>query len=145
VDHSGAFGSRAPGRLWRGPARSRRFDPQGQIEIIPHTERYLQGTTINLERVFDGWVKKLDSALAAGYEGLRLSGNTFWLEKKDWAAFTDYEAAVNGVISRHRMLAACTYSLDRCGADDILDVISNHASPSSGERGNGKEWRASSS
>ena len=99
---------------------------KGQIEIIPHTERYLQGTTINLERVFDGWVKKLDSALAAGYEGLRLSGNTFWLEKKDWAAFTDYEAAVNGVISRHRMLAACTYSLDRCGADDILDVISNH-------------------
>ena len=61
-----------------------------------------------------------------GFEGLRLSGNTFWLEKADWKTFTDYEAAIDRVIGRSRMLAACTYSLDRCGASEVLDVIRNH-------------------
>ncbi len=99
---------------------------RGQIEIIPHTEWYLKGGSFNSESVLDGWVRKLDAALAAGYEGLRLTGNTFWLEGKDWGAFTDYEAAVDGVIGQFRMLAVCTYSLDRCGANEILDVIANH-------------------
>ncbi len=99
---------------------------QGQIEIIPHTEWYLRGGSFNSERVLSGWVEKLDAALAAGYEGLRLTGNTFWLEKEHWAAFTDYEAEVDSVIGRYRMLAVCTYSLDRCGANEILDVIANH-------------------
>jgi PAS domain S-box-containing protein len=99
---------------------------QGQIEIIPHTEWYLKGGSFDSGRVLDGWVKKLDSALAAGYEGLRLTGNTFWFEQKDWKAFTDYEAEVDRVIGQFRMLAVCTYSLDRCGANEILDVITNH-------------------
>ncbi|OGD18394.1 MAG: hypothetical protein A2W03_06705 [Candidatus Aminicenantes bacterium RBG_16_63_16] len=102
------------------------FIRRGQVEIIPHTEWYLKDGRFDSERVLNGWVKKLDAALARGYEGLRLTGNTFWLEKKDWAAFTDYEAAVDSVIGRYRMLAVCTYSLDRCGADEILDVIANH-------------------
>jgi len=61
-----------------------------------------------------------------GFDGLRLSGNSFWLEKEDWAAFTDYEAAVDKVIGQARMLALCTYSLDKCGANEVLDVVRNH-------------------
>ena len=99
---------------------------RGQIEIVPHTDWYLKGGTFNADRVLNAWVKKLDEALAAGYEGLRLTGNTFWLEQKDWRAFTDYEAAVDGVIGRYRMIAICTYSIDRCGFNEILDVIRNH-------------------
>jgi PAS domain S-box-containing protein len=99
---------------------------RGQIEIVPHTEWYLKGGTFDSERVLNDWIRKLDGALAAGFEGLRLTGNTLWLEPKDWRAFTDYEAAVDGVIGRYRMLAVCTYSLDRCGFDEILDVIRNH-------------------
>ncbi len=99
---------------------------RGQIEIVPYTDWYLKGGTFDPERVLNDWVRKLDEALAAGYEGLRLTGNTFWLEQKDWRAFTDYEAAVDGVIGRYRMLAVCTYSIDRCGFNEILDVIRNH-------------------
>jgi PAS domain S-box-containing protein len=71
-------------------------------------------------------VDKLNQALAKGYEGLRLTGNTFWLEKKDWKKFTDYENEVDNVISKYRMVAVCTYSLDKCGANEVIDVISNH-------------------
>jgi len=57
---------------------------------------------------------------------LRLSGNTFWLEKQDWVKFADYEAVVNSVIGKYKMLAICTYCLDKCGASEILDVGHNH-------------------
>ena len=99
---------------------------KGQIEILPHTDWYLQGGSFDQQRVLDGWVDKLNAALAAGYAGLRLTGNTFWLEKRDWKSFTDYEAAVNDVIGKYHMLALCTYSLDKCGAAEVMDVIRNH-------------------
>ncbi len=65
-------------------------------------------------------------ALANGYDGLRLTGNTFWLEKKDWNNFVDYEEEVDGIISSFKIIALCTYSLDRCNTTEIIDVVTNH-------------------
>ena len=99
---------------------------KGQIEIIAHTEWYLKDGSFDQQRVLNGWVDKLNGAIAAGYTGLRLTGNTFWLEKRDWQSFTDYEAAINNVIGKYRMLALCTYSLTKCDAAEVIDVIRNH-------------------
>jgi PAS domain S-box-containing protein len=99
---------------------------RGQIEIIPYNEWYLLGGTFDDDRVLNGWVSKLEQALARGYSGLRLSGNTFWLERNHWQAFTEYEAKVNNIIGKYRMLAACTYSLDRCDGTAVIDVVKNH-------------------
>lgn len=99
---------------------------KGQIEIIPYEKWYLSKGTFNSFRVLNNWVKKLKNALDKGYEGLRLTGNTFWLEKKDWDAFTNYEEEVNRVIGKYRMIAICTYSLEKCGATEIIDVVQNH-------------------
>jgi PAS domain S-box-containing protein len=99
---------------------------RGQIEIVPHTAWYLLGGTFDQQRVLDGWVRKMDAALENGYAGLRLTGNTSWLEKDRWQEFTNYEEAVNSVIGTYRMLAVCTYSVDKCGAGEIADVIANH-------------------
>jgi len=98
----------------------------GQIEVLPYSEWYMKGGTFDMDRVLNGWIEKLDKALARGFEGLRLSGNTAWLEKSDWKDFTDYEEAVNCVIGKHRMMALCTYSLDKCSGMEILDVLRNH-------------------
>jgi len=76
--------------------------------------------------VLRGWVEKEKRALEKGFDGLRLTGNTFWLEKRDWKDFVDYEAAANSLIGKHRMLAICTYCLDKCTASEIVDVVSNH-------------------
>jgi PAS domain S-box-containing protein len=103
-----------------------RYIEKGQIEIMPHDKWYLQGGVFDSQRVLDGWIDKLEQALAKGYSGLRLTGNTFWLEREDWDSFTDYEAAVSGVIGKYKMLALCTYSLDRCTAADVIDVVRNH-------------------
>jgi len=99
---------------------------KGQIEIIPYDRGYLKGGSFDDERVLSGWAKKLKRALQNGYQGLRLTGNTFWLERNGWRAFTDYEEQVNSVIGNYRMITLCTYSLDKCGANEIIDVINNH-------------------
>ncbi|MDD5671557.1 MAG: PAS domain-containing protein, partial [Candidatus Omnitrophica bacterium] len=99
---------------------------KGQIEILPYSEWYLKGGSFKSERVLNGWVEKLEQAFRRGYAGLRLTGNTFWLEKKDWDKFTDYEEAINRVIGRYRMIAVCTYSLNRCNAFEVIDVVRNH-------------------
>ena len=99
---------------------------KGQIEILPHTEWYLKDGVFGSGRVLAGWLEKLQQARQKGYAGLRLTGNTFWLEKKDWQKFTDYEETINNVISNYKMIALCTYSLEKCSAAEIVDVIRNH-------------------
>jgi PAS domain S-box-containing protein len=100
----------------------------GQIEVLPHTEWYLKRGRFSSQRVLRDWADKLAQALARGFDGMRFSGNTFWLEKKDWQRFTDYEREVNSLISQYRMIMLCTYSIDRCGIDEIIDVVNNHQS-----------------
>jgi hypothetical protein len=99
---------------------------RGQIEILPHTKWYLEHGVFNSKRVLDGWISRLNEALAKGYDGLRLTGNTFWLEKENWNDFVNYEKAVNSVIEQYKMIAICTYSLDKCQASEVIDVVSNH-------------------
>jgi PAS domain S-box-containing protein len=99
---------------------------RGQIEIIPYNEWYLLGGTFDDDRVLNGWIGKLEQALARGYDGLRLTGNTFWLERNHWQAFTEYESKVNGVIGKYRMMAACTYNIDKCDGTAVIDVVRNH-------------------
>lgn len=98
----------------------------GQIEILDYTQWYKVDGRFEQGRVFDGWIRKLDDARARGFEGLRLTGNTFWLEPNDWKDFTQYEEMVNNAIGRFRMLAICTYPIEKCGAPEIIDVIANH-------------------
>jgi PAS domain S-box-containing protein len=99
---------------------------RGQIEILDYTQWYTRKGRFNMGEVLQGWIEKLEGALDRSYEGLRLTGNTLWLEDKDWADFTAYEEAVNRVIGKYRMLAICTYCLDKCSAHEIMDVMSNH-------------------
>jgi len=97
-----------------------------QIEIVPHDQWYLQSGKVNLDRVLNSWIDKLNQALSAGFAGMRVTGNTTWLEKVDWKNFCDYERQVNNVIGKYQLIAICTYSLDRCGATEVVDVVNSH-------------------
>ncbi len=99
---------------------------RGQIETIPYSELYTKSGKLDADEVLQGWVEKEKQALKRGFDGLRLTGDTFWLERKDWQEFTDYEEEVDKAIGEYRMLAICSYSLDKCGVPEIMDVISNH-------------------
>ncbi len=101
---------------------------KGQIEILDSNQWYRKSGKFEPDRALQGWIRKEKEAIEKGFAGLRLTGNTFWLEKGDWRSFAGYEETVNNVIGKHRMIAICTYSLDKCGASEIIDVIGNHKS-----------------
>ncbi len=98
----------------------------GQIEIIDYTDSYIESGKLDTGELLQGWLKKESQALRTGFEGFRFTGNTFWLEKKDWRSFTEYERVVNDVIGKYRMLSICTYCLDKCGPNEAIDVINTH-------------------
>ena len=98
---------------------------KGQIEIIPYTHCIKKGV-FDSEKVLNEWVKKLKQAIASGYDGLRLAGNTFWLEKKDWSDFIDHEKKMDAVITNYSMIAICTYFLDMHNITEAIDIVSSH-------------------
>ncbi len=103
-----------------------RYLRRGQMEILSYADWYLQGGVFDSRRVLDGWVEKLNQAQSQGFAGLRLTGNTFWLERASWQDFVEYEEQVDRVIGSLPMIALCSYSLQRCGGSDVLDVLRNH-------------------
>jgi len=98
-----------------------------QIEILPYTDWYLKGGVFDLKRTLDMWMAKHDEALSRGFAGMRVSGNPYWIDnKKDWDDFACYEAEINNVIKGTNLLVLCTYSLQKCGVVEIMDVVTNH-------------------
>jgi len=69
------------------------------IEIVAARDWYLQDGAFDLNRVISGWNEKLASASARGYAGVRVTGDTAWLEKKDWKDFCEYEESLNQAVS----------------------------------------------
>jgi PAS domain S-box-containing protein len=96
------------------------------IEIVAAHDWYLQHGTFDLNRVINGWNEKLARASARGYAGVRVTGDTAWLEKKDWKDFCEYEESLNHAIAGQCLAVLCTYPLAACGAAEILDVVRTH-------------------
>jgi signal transduction histidine kinase len=103
-----------------------RYLADQSIEIVAARDWYLQDGTFDLNRVISGWNVKLARASARGYAGVRVTGDTAWLEKKDWKDFCEYEESLNQAIAGQRLAVLCTYPLAACGAAEILDVVRTH-------------------
>lgn len=98
----------------------------GQLEIVPIGSWYSPGDTFDAGAVLDGWIERENRARARGFEGLRLSGDTLWVERSGWDDFMDYERRVNGAFRSLRLVALCTYCADTCSASDVIDVCCHH-------------------
>jgi len=96
------------------------------IEIVSARDWYLQDGSFDLKRVIGGWNEKLARASARGYAGVRVTGDTAWLEKKDWKDFCEYEDSLNEAIANQRLAVLCTYPLAACGGAEVLDVVRTH-------------------
>jgi C4-dicarboxylate-specific signal transduction histidine kinase len=103
-----------------------RYLADSSIEIVSASDWYLQGGTFDFKRVAAGWLEKLARASARGYAGVRVTGDTAWLEKKTWKDFVEYERVLNEAVANQRLAILCTYPLAACGAVEILDVVRTH-------------------
>jgi PAS domain S-box-containing protein len=108
------------------------------IEILNGLDWYLKENGFSLERVTSAWDAKLKRAMALGYDGMRVSGDTFWLGTKDWKDFCAYEEQLNDSITNRPMTLLCTYPLAKSGAAEILDVVQTHQFATARRQG---EWK----
>jgi len=98
----------------------------GAVEIHPGADWYLSDDAFSLRRITGAWDAKLEAALARGYDGIRVSGNAFWVGTQHWRAFCEYEEELDRSLGGKRMIALCTYPLQASRAVDVLDVARAH-------------------
>src|SRR6266403_2820959 len=102
------------------------------LELVPTRDWFGRGGMFEHQRARDNWFERLDRAGARGYRGVRATGDTTWLAKKDWNHWCDFEDGMNevfrGLVSSgdRRLAMLCTYPLAGCGAPQILDVVRTH-------------------
>lgn len=107
------------------PEADRRL-AEGAMELIPDLRSFLGGGGLDPKRITSRWQQKLAEARTRGFEGLRVSGNAFWMERHLWETFRQYEAELDEAVAGRPMLVLCTYCLLAARAVDILDVAVTH-------------------
>jgi signal transduction histidine kinase len=98
----------------------------GAIEILPGYQWYMRDGRSDSKHIIAAWEKKMNAAVADGFEGLRISGNAFWMQTRQWAQFTQYEQEMGDSLAGWPMLALCTYWLKDSTANDLIDVVRAH-------------------
>jgi signal transduction histidine kinase len=107
-----------------------RYLADSRLEIASARDWFLPGGTpggaFDGRRVTSAWYEKLARVSARAHAGIRVTGDTSWLARKDWNHFCDYEDGLNEVIGNQHLAVLCTYPLATCGAPQILDVVRTH-------------------
>jgi PAS domain S-box-containing protein len=97
-----------------------------QIEIFPCRNWHVETGAYDGDKVGRGWLKKLEEALANGYDGIRINGNEGLLDKDNWHRFMNYEQELNALLVDRPMIVLCTYPLSKSPGSAVLDVAHLH-------------------
>ena len=98
----------------------------GALTVLDFSDWYAQAGSLKGNQVVELWLAEEERALAAGYSGLRITGNVTFLRSADWDLFMEYEDLVTRAFQGHRIVTLCTYHLESCGAAEVLDVVRRH-------------------
>jgi len=98
----------------------------GSMEMVAGRTWYLNEDQFDLKRIIRSWDEKLRSALAKGYDGMRVSGNAFWSNTRHWKDFCDYERELNKSLRGQKMTLLCTYPIGASKAAEVLQVARAH-------------------
>jgi DNA-binding CsgD family transcriptional regulator len=112
--------------LRSGIGKFEQYLAAGQFEVLAGYEWYLAGDDFDVQRITGGWWAKLDDALRRGFDGLRISGNAFWIATNHWMEFCEYEQELDRSLADRKMIVACTYPLGASRGVDVLDVARAH-------------------
>ncbi len=105
-----------------------------------------RSSIFSAEQVLQSWLEKEQQARRLGFDGLRVSGDTSWLnvlfqdEKpivwnhEIWSSLAHYETRVGRLMQTGpgpfdpypHMLALCTYNLEQCSPATIIEATTNH-------------------
>ena len=96
----------------------------GQLLVTHFSQVYTPKGVFEPETTIKGLENSVTSALAAGYKGLRVTGEMHWASYRPpgYTRLAHYEALLNPMFEKHPCLAVCQY--DRAlFAPDLLDEI----------------------
>ncbi len=125
------------GRVFPGADEARE---RGALSVLDIREWYTAGGGFRGPDLVEYWLGQERAALQAGYAGIRIAGNTSFVQRQDWVSFLEYEHAFNDAVARgHKVVALCSYNLLDQGATDMFDVVNRHALSLHRE---GDGWRA---
>lgn len=100
---------------------------RGAVRILDFDRWYTGTAGFNgTDVVVKLWLDEEERALAEGYTGLRLTGNTSFLEPKDWEKFMEYERTVNAGLHGRRIVALCSYLLPNISSGKVMEVMRAH-------------------
>lgn len=97
----------------------------GRLRILDASEWY--GITVGMtgEQIIGLWLQEEETALAKGFQGIRVTGNTSFLTPETWPAFMAYEGAVAKAFAGRRIVALCSYDPNQCYSDHA-EVMKHH-------------------
>lgn len=98
----------------------------GALRIIDYDEWYATVGQLKGLDVVELWLEEEERALADGYAGLRISGNTSFLTPGDWPTFMAYEQAVTARFNGRRIVALCSYARAQCNGSWMGEVMHAH-------------------
>ncbi|MGE5579486.1 MAG: MEDS domain-containing protein [Bacillota bacterium] len=108
------------------PDLSRRLETD-QISVLTYDEWYVdRHGRFDSDRVLRQWSERLTGAISAGFRGLRVVGDTSWLDESQWPLFNEYEARLYGSIGHDPMLALCLYPRFGAWMPDPVEVAKSH-------------------
>jgi hypothetical protein len=98
----------------------------GQIEIVSHEEWYTKQGALSGAGIIQSWMQRKDRAIASGYKGLRITGNTSFLDEGTWSNFLVYERALDVSLRGQSILTLCSYCNGACSGSALVDVMCSH-------------------
>ena len=101
-------------------------EASGQITIVDFADWYLGPTGSVTADALRESLERLAAAQQRGWAGVRMSGNSFWLERKYWALFSEYERKLEQVVRTSKIVVLCSYSLQRCSVRDRAEILGHH-------------------
>jgi hypothetical protein len=99
---------------------------RGALRILDFNQWSADTTGLKGLDVVQPWLEEEERALAEGYNGLRITGNTSFLTPGEWPAFMEYERAVTARLKSRRIVALCSYALAQCNYQRMSEVINTH-------------------
>ena len=101
----------------------------GRLEVLPWTDMYVRNHQFDQDAMLASVESLIQSGAAAGYARTRLVGHHMdwlFLDKPAVNNLLEYEARLNGVLSKYDDLVICNYDLSKVGASVAIDIMRTH-------------------
>jgi signal transduction histidine kinase/ActR/RegA family two-component response regulator len=101
---------------------------RGALVLLTRRETYLRAGRFDSRRMIEFLGEAVEEALAAGFAGLRATGEMTWALSPDVSkvSLIEYEAELNDFFPKQRALGLCQYSRSRFPPAVIRDVLRTH-------------------